>query len=432
MNPADSPTGQVPADFSEYVRILLSHRRLIVAFVGLACVVAVLLSLVGPQVYRAEVTLLPEESSSGIELGSLARSPVIMDLFRGRGGRRDGQVFLEMLTSRSVMEGVIRQAELIPVFKLEKLPEAEAMEKALTLLDDCVAVSETDAGILSVKANQMTRFFPRSKDKRLAATRAAAIANAFAAELNRVNREKSTSRARSVRQYLEKQIAETEGLLRAASDSLASFQIEHKAVSLEEQTKAALEGAGELRGLIVATEVELGLLRRSMQPDNMMVRAAEAKLEEMRRQYEMVQYGDSPGSRGAIREFLVPFADLPDVAKRMGILLRDVRIQETVYELLTAQYYEAKIQETRDVPSLSVLDSAIPPVQRHWPKRKLLLLSTGLVSVLVSALIAFGLEYRDRRHGSRPPEITWGAAWNADKALLRGWMRGRSSGQGAR
>lgn len=412
MTAPTNPVGQIPADFSEYVRILRSRARLLISFVGTACVLAVALSLIGPETYRAEVSLLPEESRA-IALPRVGGGGGLMDFLALGGGRRESQLFLEMLSSRSVLEGVIRQVGLIERFSLDNLPKPEAMEQAIKRLKDAVEFTETEAGMLRVEMRAVTPFFPGATARRRAADLSAAIANAFADQLNRVNQEKSTSRARAVRQYLEGQIASTEERSRALSDSLVRSQIENRAVALDEQTRAAIDAAADLRGRILVSEVELGILRRTMRSENPRVHAVETELEELRKQYDRMEYGsawdavprgpDAASGGNAPRDFQVPFAHIPIVAQEQQLLIRDLKVQQTVFELLNEQYYQAKIQETGDVPSLTVLDSAVPPVYRSWPQRKMLLLSTFLLSSFVALLLAFSLEYRDRRRGSPVP-----------------------------
>jgi uncharacterized protein involved in exopolysaccharide biosynthesis len=419
--------GQVPADFSDYARILLTRRRLLVVFVGVACVLAVLLSLIGPETYRAHVSLLPEESR-GITLGRLGDSPAILDMLSRGGGRRDGRTFLEMLASRSVMEGVVKKCDLIRVFRFEKLPPDVAMEEAIKRLRDAAGFTETDAGIIQIQVSTVTPFFPDAANRHAAANLCAVMANTFAEELNRVNQVKSTSRARAVRIYLEDQIHATEQAMQTTADSLVKLQLANHAVALDEQTKAAMEGAGELHGRIVAAEVDLGILQSTMLPGNPAVRSAELKLEELRKQYDKMQFGLPPGTGGAeSRDLQVPFTSLPEVAQQLGMLTRDLKIHQTVYELLNQQYYQAKIQETGDIPSMSVLDEAIPPVYRSWPQRKMLLLSTFLLSFFVAALLAFGLEYRDRRRGlpvvAGPGSLA--RAWQDDRRALGTMLRRR-------
>jgi len=68
---------------------------------------------------------------------------------------------------------------------------------------------------------------------------------------------------------------------------------------------------------------------------------------------------------------------------------------------LNQQYYQAKIQEARDTPTVQVLDEAIPPEMRSKPKRKLLVLVGGFVTLLFSIFWAFTLEYFDKLSADR-------------------------------
>jgi uncharacterized protein involved in exopolysaccharide biosynthesis len=55
----------------------------------------------------------------------------------------------------------------------------------------------------------------------------------------------------------------------------------------------------------------------------------------------------------------VPFADL----------YRNVRVQETVFELLTQQYELARIDEAKDIPVVSVIDAPGIPEKKSFPPR---------------------------------------------------------------
>src|SRR5439155_1946893 len=61
----------------------------------------------------------------------------------------------------------------------------------------------------------------------------------------------------------------------------------------------------------------------------------------------------------------------------------EVKIQEQVFSLLSAQYEEARITEARDVSTVEVLDRADPPDRRFWPRR-------GLLTALGFVISAFG------------------------------------------
>jgi uncharacterized protein involved in exopolysaccharide biosynthesis len=69
-------------------------------------------------------------------------------------------------------------------------------------------------------------------------------------------------------------------------------------------------------------------------------------------------------------------------------LYRRVRIQETVYELLSQQYEMARIEEAKDTPVVSVLDAPLVPEKKSFPPRLIVMLVlTFFTFVIASALI---------------------------------------------
>lgn len=74
-------------------------------------------------------------------------------------------------------------------------------------------------------------------------------------------------------------------------------------------------------------------------------------------------------------------------------LTRDVKVQEGVYSLLTSQFEQAKIAEARDMPSVQILDRAVPAERKSKPITVLNMAIAGTVSLFVGILLAFFLEY---------------------------------------
>jgi len=145
-----------------------------------------------------------------------------------------------------------------------------------------------------------------------------------------------------------------------------------------------------------------GVLLQTMKSDNPEVIRKQRQLDEMRQRYAELQYGADTSSVQQ-KEFYIPFADVPEVGLQLAELLREVKVQETVWELLNQQYYQAKIQEARDTPTVQVLDEAIPPEKRSKPKRKLLVIVMGLLGGMLSVFWVFGEEYF-RQINERPNE----------------------------
>ncbi len=118
-------------------------------------------------------------------------------------------------------------------------------------------------------------------------------------------------------------------------------------------------------------------------------------MDELKIQFEHLQFGNSVPFEEQ-KDYFIPFADVPEVGSRLAEFLRDVKVQETVWQLLNQQFYSAKIQEARDTPTVQVLDAAVQPERRTRPKRKLLVVVTSFLTFVFSVFWAFCLEYVER------------------------------------
>ncbi|MDZ7271572.1 MAG: Wzz/FepE/Etk N-terminal domain-containing protein [candidate division KSB1 bacterium] len=358
----------------ELLSRLVASRWLILRNVLVAAIATGVLSFLLPRRYTAVTTLLPPAEAQQTALqGMLAELPAVPLGFPKAGS--PAALFVEILKSRSVREMVLqrtfsRKKAQAPLLQLLR---AKSLESGLDRLARCTTVYASDQGIISIKVEMPE------------AQLAADVANAMVDALDQVNREKSVSRAKNSRLYIEQQLAQTEVKLREASKALAEFQETHKAIALEEQTKAAIESAGDLKGRIIAKQVELGTLRLTMRPDNPQVILAQRELEEMQARYNALQFGEDSSS-GGNKEFYIPIAELPEVARQLAELIREVKVQETVWELLNQQYYQAKIQEARDTPTVQQLDRAVPPERASKPRRMVLVVIAGVLTGVLSAL----------------------------------------------
>jgi uncharacterized protein involved in exopolysaccharide biosynthesis len=69
-------------------------------------------------------------------------------------------------------------------------------------------------------------------------------------------------------------------------------------------------------------------------------------------------------------------------------LYRRVKVQETVYELLTQQYELARIEEAKDIPVVSVIDAPGIAEKKSYPPRTLIVLGlTGFALVASAAIV---------------------------------------------
>lgn len=83
----------------------------------------------------------------------------------------------------------------------------------------------------------------------------------------------------------------------------------------------------------------------------------------------------------------------PDLQLKQGRLLREVRVQEQVYLTLKKEFEMVKIDEVKNLPKIRILDEATPPIKKSKPKRRLILVLTVFLSLILGIVAAFGVEY---------------------------------------
>jgi uncharacterized protein involved in exopolysaccharide biosynthesis len=79
---------------------------------------------------------------------------------------------------------------------------------------------------------------------------------------------------------------------------------------------------------------------------------------------------------------------------QLSKLLRTVKIKNEVYILLQQQYYKERIQENRDVPTIDVLDEAIPPRKQVSPR---IFYSTLVSSIFVLLIVSLFFVVREKK-----------------------------------
>jgi uncharacterized protein involved in exopolysaccharide biosynthesis len=90
-------------------------------------------------------------------------------------------------------------------------------------------------------------------------------------------------------------------------------------------------------------------------------------------------------------------------------LRRQVETANTLYLSLRQEYEAARIDEVNTTPLITVVDRAVPPRRREWPRRGLIVLTAGLLGAILGVLWA----------AARELLASWVRRHPADAGLLR-------------
>jgi capsule polysaccharide export protein KpsE/RkpR len=366
-------------------RLLWEARRFLASVVVCGLVVSGLIAFRLAKRYQAVVSLMPPaqaESHSAGMLGALAGaagvagvagaaaalSPLTENTF---AVRTTGDLFVGILQSSTVQDALIRK------FELQKVYSTAYLESARLALAKHTEVSlERRSGILTIKVTDVS---PQ---------RAAAMAQEYVNELNWVVNNLSTSSARRQRLFLEERLKQVKDDLRGAEQQFSEFASKKGTVDIQGQGRAMFEAAARLQGQLIAAESELGGLRQIYTPDNIRVRSLEAQVAELRRQlHKMGGQQNNPSQQDnpnrPSEELYPSIRQLPLVGVNYADLQRQVKVQEAVFETLTREYENAKVQEAKEIPTVQILDPPMAPQRRSFPPRlRIMLLGTTLAFVL--------------------------------------------------
>jgi uncharacterized protein involved in exopolysaccharide biosynthesis len=315
--------------------------------------------------FTATATLLPpqDESKGLFGLGDLVQRFNLSQLLPA--GASSAKIYVAILESRSVADSVVSEFGLMDRY------EVKTLDKARRKLQGRTGFRLVSSGVIEVSVWDTDRDM------------AADLANAFVIQLDRINRDLRTGEGRRTRTFVEERLLETQKRLRVAEDSLLAFQKQHPGIALPAEVMSAASAGADLMARRVALGYELELKRATLQPGATPLLRKEAEVRALDRELE----------------------NLPALTVEMGRRFRDFKVQEKVFELLSAQYETALIQERKNVSTVEVLDPAIPPARRSYPRRGLMTLTAMVVSFAIGLLIVAFLETVERLRPEEDPRL---------------------------
>ena len=375
MNPID-PVPPV-VNLRDYFGVILRHRTLLLSIIVTGIVLAIIYSLIMPRTFTSSAVLLPPEKSEGMSLSSLVLGGSSGFDFPSLGQNSSAEVFVKMLTSRSVADSLITRFNLLKRYELDSSERPLAIEQVLGGLE-----AEADKqGVITVSYSEKTSFLSSEEERRETATFVATIVNSAVDILDKLNQQKSVTRARSSRMFLEKMKEVKRKEMDSAQRAMQAFQEQNKAIALDKQLDAALTSVIETQAMIQKAKMELIRAESDLNSDQRTVQGLRAQLAQLQRQQQSVEAGNS-----GIDALGIPFKNVPELARQYATLKLNLEVSSQVYMLLESQYNQEQIQEARELPTVAVLDQAAVPLRPAAPRKTIFVSITGILLIVFSVI----------------------------------------------
>ena len=360
----------------DHIYILVRWRRLILTCFFVVTLATAGISLTLPEAYRSHATVYPPQTAGG----GLGLSALLQELPVNLMGRGDESIspteFVPVVESERVRLAIAER------FNLATRYGANHRSELLDMIADRLQVDLSREQFLTISYEADT--------PEMAAT----LTNAFVEELQKALEERNQNRTSVYLTYLEKRLKGAESDMLEAEKRYNTFQKEHMAIDLETQAKIQLESASHLIGSLVDLIVLREIQAEMMAADNPELKKLDREIQSTTRALDNLLMGKLPEIEGdgqptkQLPAIFKPFRELPQLSLMALQLIRDVEIQNAIYQFVKQEYEKTRFEDEKGTNPVIILDTAVPPDVRSYPHRTLMVTIAGGLSLILSSIIA--------------------------------------------
>jgi uncharacterized protein involved in exopolysaccharide biosynthesis len=332
--------------------LIARAKRFLLVSCGTVALLSAVISFLLPLWYESTVVVLPPKEPGVLgSLGSLTSTlreiAPLRSLSGLAGARGAAYSYLSILESRSTKEAVIRKFNLVDVYGISD----SSMEKTIKELESNVTIDIAEEGHISISVLDTDR------------QRAADMANYYVEVLNTITDDLNLQSTSKYRTFLERSVREIKDSLQKYEEAYATFQKKHGLIAVPEDVQGSAKAVAQLYAEKTLKELEVQFMTQTLGATN-------PELE--RRKLELQILNQKLGL-------------FPDLGLEHFRLYRNILIQSRILEVLIPLYEQTRFEEKKEVPSVVVLDRAVPAERKARPKRMLIVLismfSAGLLTL---------------------------------------------------
>jgi len=434
----------------ELFQVIWKRRILIITLFILSVVIALVYSLLAPKIYSASAVILaPSEKSSGalqalasslpISIGSLGLSGIGANYIAILKSRSAAEYVFDKLRLDSYIEGKTREEKIENLRKSVRVNynekentititvEARDPKLSADIANSFISALDKIISSLNISSAKRERMFLEEQLKRVEKDlrQAEEKLKEFQEKnlLFDVDTEAKTIIDNLAKLYSDRE--STEMSITLAKRNLTDLQnMLIRQANIQKSDILAITSLTETSTLanwrekLINQEIDLALLSLEYGPEHPKVAAVKASIEmtkkAMKDEIERLvkAIGNSSldqlfqlqlsiifnsAKKKALDEVISKYekklSNLPALGLELARLMRNVKVQETVYTLLTSQYEQAKVNEAKESITIQVVDYAIPPEKKSKPSTTLNVLVAGVSSIFLGIFLAFFLEF---------------------------------------
>jgi uncharacterized protein involved in exopolysaccharide biosynthesis len=363
---------------------------------------AALAALLSPVRFTSTARLMPPDAATWQQVAALNMLGNLMGVSSAPSpdNRMFGQdpmtlarhegLFVGILSSETVQNDLIQKFDLRKIYGCGTRAEARRqLSRRTSILED------RKNGILTIHVTDHER------------RRAMEIVQEYVSQLNKVLADMNISPAHRERIFLLDRLQQVNGELENAETELAQFLSANSALDPGERAKAVIKIVAALSGQLADQEAHLEALRQPYEDNNIRIQTERSKIDELKRQIQSLEGDARQLGAGSVPGLDRNFAlrSLPLAARPYAALYRRVKLDEAVYEAFSLRYEAAKVEEAKEIPSVTVLDGPEIPEERVFPQRVLMVVTGFCLGLLFRVVWIFLRDDWERLDSQDPGKL---------------------------
>jgi tyrosine-protein kinase Etk/Wzc len=365
--------------------VIALRKRIVIWTTVVFALLAIVVSLLLPKSFTATVTLLPPQQNSSLgatlaaqlsNMGGSSGSSGIAALAGSTLGLKNpNDQFVGMFKSRTVEDAMVQRFSLMQEYHSQHLSYArKAFENHVDI------ITNSKDGLIHITVSDSDP------------NRAALLANGYIDEFRGLSQHLAITEASQRRLFFEQELEQAKNKLADAEEAMKQTELSTGMIQIDSQSRALIEAAASLRAQITAREIQIQGMQTYATGENSQLAQAQRELDGMREQLAKLGGSEDNGSGG----FMVSKGRVPEVGLEYVRKLRDVKYRETIFEILARQYEAAKLDEARQGALIQVVDAAVPPEVRSFPKRGFIVMGATAAGFVFGIFLTLIVAYFQR------------------------------------
>jgi uncharacterized protein involved in exopolysaccharide biosynthesis len=358
---------------SEILRLLFKNLKSLLITTFVIAVIIAGISLLLPNKYKSSANLLPSQRPSlGLDLFSESGGlSSIASNVLGQGNDESDR-YLVLLNSYSTLERVVRKFDLTTVYEVNESddPISDAIEE----LKEHSTFENREEGnfVIAVLDEDPTR--------------AKQMADYYVEILNDLNTSIVASDARQYREFLEQRYATFETKSDSLQNEFIAFQKEYGVFELPEQVQEYFTIIGSVTTQQIQKELELKLLSTSVNKESEVYQNKLAEYNILSEKLDELYRDTDP------RNLLLNFDNIASVGSDYYRLMFEIEIQAEIQKFLLPLYEQAKMEEAKALPIVTVIDAPQVPKRKAEPRRSIIVI-LGAISAFILLCLYYITRY---------------------------------------